>query len=131
MIAKHTLTVNSVKLCSLVEYLLSGKGMFCREALIQELRGNMYGLLDAFKGDFSQQAEHYERRMRQLQTNLQGQLTTVSLPQTYRHSGAWRLMISQSFACGLHCHTAVAAALKESLCCQILESLLSNSVRQF
>lgn len=62
--------------------------LLCREALIQELRGSMHGLLDAFNG---QQAEHYERRMRQLQTNLQGQLASVSLPETQLCSGALRL----------------------------------------
>ena len=40
----------------------------------------MYSLLGAFKGDFQQQAAHYEQRMRQLQTNLQGQVAT-GLPQ--------------------------------------------------
>ena len=50
-------------------------GKLCREGLIQELRGSMYCLLDAFKGDFAQQAAHHEQRMRQLQSQLQGQLT--------------------------------------------------------
>lgn len=84
----------------------------------------MYGLLDAFKGDFSQQAEHYERRMRQLQTNLQGQLATVSLTETHQHSGALRLdlllMICHSLASVLYCHVVVTASYKETLCCPVL-----------
>ncbi len=36
----------------------------------------MYSLLDAFKGDYTQQAAHYEQRMRQLQTHLQGHVST-------------------------------------------------------
>ena len=51
----------------------------------------MHGLPDAFNGDLSQQAQHYEQRMRQLQTNLQGQLTSLSLPETQQHSGALRV----------------------------------------
>ena len=34
----------------------------------------MHSLLDAFQGDYSQQAAHYEKRMRQLQQSLQSQL---------------------------------------------------------
>lgn len=34
----------------------------------------MYSLLDAFKGDYTQQAAHYEQRMRQLQDNLHSQV---------------------------------------------------------
>ena len=41
-----------------------------REGLIQELRGSIYSLLDAFKGDCTQQAAHHEQRMRQLQDQL-------------------------------------------------------------
>lgn len=83
----------------------------------------MYGLLDAFKGGFSQQAEHYERRMRQLHTNLHGQLAAVSLPETYQHSGTLRLdrllMIRHSLASALCILAAVAASCKESLCCTV------------
>ena len=34
----------------------------------------MHSLLDAFQGDYSQQAAHYQQRMRQLQQSLQSQL---------------------------------------------------------
>ena len=102
--AQHTGTgASSAKLCTLVECLRSGTNPFCREALIQELRGSMYGLLDASSGDLSQQAEHYEQRMRQLQTNLQGQLTSLSLPETQQHLGALRLTISHLFVNVLQC----------------------------
>ena len=82
---------SNANLCTLAESLRSCTEMFCREALIQELRGSMHGLLDAFNGNLSQQAEHYERRMRQLQTNLQAQPTSLSLPETPQHSGALKL----------------------------------------
>jgi len=49
-----------------------------REGLIQELRGSMYSLLDAFKGDYTQQAMHYEQRMLQLQNTFQTQLASSS-----------------------------------------------------
>ncbi|KAL0036179.1 hypothetical protein WJX79_007230 [Trebouxia sp. C0005] len=49
-----------------------------REGLIQELRGSMYSLLDAFKGDYTQQAMHYEQRMLHLQNTFQAQLATSS-----------------------------------------------------
>ena len=51
----------------------------------------MHGLSDAFNEDLSQQAQHCERRMAQLQTNLQGQLASLSLPEAQQHSGALRL----------------------------------------
>jgi len=50
----------------------------CREGLIQELRGSMYSLLDAFKGDYTQQATHYEQRMLHLQNTFQAQLASSS-----------------------------------------------------
>ncbi|DBB06364.1 TPA: hypothetical protein ACH3X1_011931 [Trebouxia sp. C0004] len=47
-----------------------------REGLIQELRGSMYSLLDAFKGDYTQQAMHYEQRILHLQNTLHAQLAS-------------------------------------------------------
>ncbi len=38
----------------------------------------MYSLLDAFKGDHTQQATHYEQRMLHLQTTFQAQLASSS-----------------------------------------------------
>lgn len=38
----------------------------------------MYSLLDAFKGDYTQQAMHYEQRMLHLQNTFQAQLATSS-----------------------------------------------------
>ncbi|KAL0055973.1 hypothetical protein WJX82_006277 [Trebouxia sp. C0006] len=49
-----------------------------REGLIQELRGSMYSLLGAFKGDYTQQAVHYEQRMLHLQNTFQAQLASSS-----------------------------------------------------
>ena len=45
--------------------------------MINELRGSMYSLLDAFKGDYTQQAAHYEQRMRQLQDTLHSQVAAT------------------------------------------------------
>ena len=41
----------------------------------------MYSLLDAFKGDYTQQAVHYEQRMLHLQNTFQAQLASSSLVQ--------------------------------------------------
>ena len=38
----------------------------------------MYSLLDAFKGDYTQQAMHYEQRMLHLQNTFQAQLASSS-----------------------------------------------------
>ena len=38
----------------------------------------MYSLLDAFKGDYTQQATHYEQRMLHLQNTFQAQLASSS-----------------------------------------------------
>ena len=69
---------------------MTRQAVYCRERLIQELRGSMYCLLGAFKGDFQQQAAHYEQCMRQLHTNLQGQLATaLPQPDAPDPAGAW------------------------------------------
>ena len=39
----------------------------CREALIRELRDSIYGLVDAFKQDYGEQAQRYTQRMAALQ----------------------------------------------------------------
>ena len=38
-----------------------------REALIRELRDSIYGLVDAFKQDYGEQAQRYTQRMAALQ----------------------------------------------------------------
>ena len=52
--------------------------MQCREALIQELRSTTYSMLDAFKGDYTQQALQYEQHVRQLQAQLHQQPAPAS-----------------------------------------------------
>lgn len=64
----------------------------CREGLISELRGSMYSLLDAFKGDYTQQAAHYEQRMRQLQDILHSQVAaSCPTPAAWQQQpGTWQ-----------------------------------------
>ena len=53
----------------------------------------MYSLLDAFQGDYTEQAAHYERRMRQLQQQVQqmsaGSQTGIALDSVSQQPGSF------------------------------------------